>query len=36
MQSPQRGEVWFVDLGMVAKARPALVVNVPAATPIEP
>jgi mRNA interferase MazF len=36
MQSPQRGEVWFVDLGMAAKVRPALVLSVPAATPIEP
>lgn len=27
---PQRGEVWLVDLGMVAKVRPALVISVPA------
>ena len=27
---PRRGEVWLVDLGMVAKVRPALVVSVPA------
>jgi mRNA interferase MazF len=27
----QRGEIWLVDLGMVAKVRPAVVVNVPAA-----
>jgi len=26
---PQRGEVWLVDLGMVAKVRPALVLSVP-------
>lgn len=31
MISPRRGEVWLVDLGMVAKVRPALVVSVPAA-----
>ena len=30
MQSPQRGEVWLVDLGMAAKVRPALVLSVPA------
>lgn len=30
MQSPQRGEVWLVDLGMAAKVRPALVISVPA------
>jgi mRNA interferase MazF len=30
MKSPQRGEVWIVDLGMVAKVRPALVLSVPA------
>jgi mRNA interferase MazF len=29
MKSPQRGEVWIVDLGMVAKVRPALVLSVP-------
>ncbi len=27
MMNPQRGEVWLVDLGMVAKIRPALVVS---------
>jgi mRNA interferase MazF len=30
MQSPQRGEVWLVDLGMAVKVRPALVISVPA------
>ena len=30
MASPQRGEVWLVDLGMVAKVRPALVISVAA------
>ena len=30
MKSSQRGEVWIVDLGMVAKVRPALVMSVPA------
>ena len=29
MSVPQRGEVWLVDLGMVAKVRPALVLRVP-------
>ena len=28
--SPLRGEVWLVDLGMAAKTRPCLVLNVPA------
>ena len=28
MKSPERGEVWIVDLGMAAKVRPALVVSV--------
>jgi mRNA interferase MazF len=27
--SPQRGEVWLVDLGLAAKVRPVLVVSVP-------
>jgi mRNA-degrading endonuclease toxin of MazEF toxin-antitoxin module len=31
MKSPERGEVWLVDLGMAAKVRPALVISVPAA-----
>ena len=30
MASPSRGEVWLVDLGMVAKVRPCLVLSVPA------
>lgn len=30
MKQPQRGEVWLVDLGMVAKIRPALVLSIPA------
>ncbi|MBI3320626.1 MAG: type II toxin-antitoxin system PemK/MazF family toxin [Candidatus Omnitrophica bacterium] len=30
MSSPQRGEVWLVDLGLAAKVRPALVLSVPA------
>ena len=29
MKSPQRGEVWLVDLGMTAKVRPAVVISVP-------
>jgi mRNA interferase MazF len=28
--TPQRGEVWLVDLGLAAKVRPALVISVPA------
>jgi mRNA interferase MazF len=27
---PSRGDVWLVDLGMVAKVRPCLVLSVPA------
>lgn len=30
MKSPQRGELWLVDLGMATKVRPALVLSVPA------
>lgn len=30
MNSPARGEVWLVDLGPVAKVRPALAVSIPA------
>ncbi|MDQ2868609.1 MAG: type II toxin-antitoxin system PemK/MazF family toxin [Verrucomicrobiota bacterium] len=26
---PSRGEVWLVDLGLAAKTRPALILNVP-------
>ena len=29
MAKPNRGEVWLVDLGLVAKIRPGLVVSVP-------
>ena len=29
MPNATRGEVWQVDLGMVAKARPALIVSIP-------
>ena len=28
MNPPNRGEVWLVDLGLAAKIRPALVLNV--------
>lgn len=31
MKDAKRGEVWLVDLGMIAKVRPALVISVPAA-----
>lgn len=30
MPSPNRGEVWLVDLGYAAKVRPCLVVSIPA------
>lgn len=30
MITPKRGEIWLVDLGMVAKVRPALVLSIPA------
>jgi mRNA interferase MazF len=30
MSSPQRGEVWLVDLGMAAKVRPAVAISLPA------
>jgi len=30
MSSPNRGEVWLVDLGMTAKIRPCLVISIPA------
>lgn len=30
MDSPERGEVWLVDLGYVAKVRPCLVISIPA------
>ena len=29
MNSPQRGEVWIVDLGTVAKVRTVLVLSIP-------
>jgi len=29
MPSANRGEVWQVDLGMVAKARPAVIISIP-------
>jgi mRNA interferase MazF len=29
MKVPRRGEVWLADLGMIAKVRPVLVVNIP-------
>ena len=33
MANPLRGEVWLVDLGMVPKIRPCLILSVPAAGP---
>ncbi len=30
MSKQNRGEVWLVDLGMVAKVRPCLVISIPA------
>jgi mRNA interferase MazF len=30
MSSPDRSEVWLVDLGYVAKVRPCLVISIPA------
>jgi mRNA interferase MazF len=30
MSNPDRGEVWLVDLGYVAKTRPCLVISIPA------
>ena len=29
MKAPERGEVWLVDLGIVAKVRPCLVISIP-------
>ena len=29
MKNPLRGEVWIVDLGMIAKIRPCLVLSIP-------
>jgi len=31
VKTPQRGEVWLVDLGLAAKVRPCLVLSIPAA-----
>lgn len=30
VDSPDRGQVWLVDLGYVAKVRPCLVISIPA------
>ncbi len=30
MSSPNRGEIWLVDLGYAAKVRPCLVISIPA------
>ena len=30
MKTPQRGEVWLVDLGLAAQVRPAVVMSIPA------
>ncbi|MEG4055437.1 MULTISPECIES: type II toxin-antitoxin system PemK/MazF family toxin [unclassified Microcoleus] len=30
MNSPDRGDIWLVDLGYIAKVRPCLVVSIPA------
>lgn len=30
MSTPNRGDVWLVDLGFVAKTRPCLVISIPA------
>ena len=29
MRSPERSEVWLVDLGYVAKVRPCLIISIP-------
>lgn len=29
MKLPRRGEIWLCDLGMAAKVRPVLILNVP-------
>jgi mRNA interferase MazF len=29
MFEPKRGEVWMVDLGLAAKVRPCLILNIP-------
>ena len=33
MKQADRGDVWLVDLGLVAKIRPCLVISVPPAGP---
>jgi mRNA interferase MazF len=33
MANPLRGEVWLVDLGMIAKIRPCLIFSIPATGP---
>ena len=30
MAQPNRGEVWLIDLGYVAKTRPCLILSIPA------
>ena len=30
MSSPDRGEIWLVDLGYTAKVRPCLIISIPA------
>lgn len=30
MNSPERGDIWLVDLGYAAKVRPCLVISIPA------
>lgn len=30
MSTPNRGEVWLVDLGLAAKVRPCVIVSIPA------
>lgn len=29
MTNPERGEIWLVDLGYVAKVRPCLIISIP-------
>jgi mRNA interferase MazF len=29
MSSPERGEIWLVDLGYAAKVRPCLIISIP-------
>ncbi len=35
-ETPSRGDVWLVDLGMVAKVRPCLVISAPATEDSDP